>query len=396
MAWCVRPTRPCAGLYAFFTHSQALEDCAMLPDAPVISKSQPRSLTPWELPSLLTPLHRHCRSAKHRKRERPHFPAIVGFVYRNRFAVASQIQRRFSAALRSDRTTRRHLEELESLGYLDVAPGRGVGPLFPKVYYVTGRGVRKLGESLCQQGKPWQPSRIDRRGRDAKEGYAPERIIHEILITEFMLAVWATIEGRPDLELLSMQRRSLARHGAFQVAVGSRRTRLVPDAMFLFQQKGGGMCCCFLELDNGTMNAKQIAAKYTRYAAWSQSAAGEKYLVELYRRHGAKNPRATFRLLVVARSRTGLDDDRRVAELMATANEAPPAIRERLWLTTAAILKQHQEDELPLGADIWLRARDLVRTSISGSTQGQIAKDRRHHLFPLASSAAPMITPLRE
>src|SRR5262249_32955165 len=99
-----------------------------------------RPLTPWELPSLLTPGAISRRAAKCGRKERPHFAAILGFVYRNRFAVASQIQRRLSGALRSGRTARRHLEELESMGYLGVAPARGAGPLFPKVYYVTGRG----------------------------------------------------------------------------------------------------------------------------------------------------------------------------------------------------------------------------------------------------------------
>src|SRR2546423_1022175 len=121
-----------------------------------ISKHERRALTPWELPSLLTPVHVHRRSQKRSKKERAHFAAVLGFVYRNRFAVASQIQGRFFRVLRSDRTARRHLEELCSLGYLGVVPVRGVGPLFPKVYYVTGRGVRRLQESLAKQGKTWK------------------------------------------------------------------------------------------------------------------------------------------------------------------------------------------------------------------------------------------------
>jgi hypothetical protein len=323
-----------------------------------VPSKERRSLTPWELPSLLAPVHRLRSSRKKPKKERSHFPAILSFVYRNRFAVASQIQRRFSNVLRSDRTTRRHLEELESLGYLDVAPGRGIGPLFPKVYYVTGRGVRKIRDSLSKQGKPWQPSRVDRRSRDAQEGYTADRIIHEILITEFLLAVWQTIDGRSDLELLTVQRRSLAKHSAFRLTVGSRHTRLVPDAMFVFRQTDGGMCCCFLELDNGTMNAKQIRAKYARYDSWSRSERGQQYLIDLYRRHGAREPRPTFRVLMVARSRTGSNDGCRVTELLAVANRPRSAIKGRLWLTTAASLREHQHDKPPLGAKIWLRACD--------------------------------------
>ena len=353
----------------------------MLPATPK-SKQPRRPLTPWELPSLLAPVHSHRKQRKKPKTERSHFPAVLGFVYRNHFAVASQIQRRFSSVLRSDRTTRRHLEELEALRYLAVAPGRGVGPLFPKVYYVTGCGVRRLRESLTKQGKPWRPSRIDRRGRDSREGYAADRIIHEILITEFLLALWQTVEQRPDLQLLSVQRRSLVKHPAFQSIAGGRSTRLAPDAMFLFRQKDCGMCCCFLELDNGTMNRKQIEAKLARYVAWSKAHRGQQFLMDCYGRHGAQNPHPRFRLLIVVRSRTGLDDDSRAAELLAVARRMPRGARNALWLTTAAILREHQHDEHPLGATIWLRVPEPERLSDSVSLEKQTSQTSRHELFP--------------
>ena len=78
-----------------------------------------------------------------------------------------------------------------------------------------------------------------------------------------MLTLWQTIEGRPDLELLNVERRSLAKHPAFQITLGNRLRRLVPDALFLFRQPDEGMCCCCLELDNGTLNAKGMNWKFT-------------------------------------------------------------------------------------------------------------------------------------
>jgi Replication-relaxation len=371
----------------FLCIHQALTTISRFSVSTQISKKERRSLTPWELPSLLTPVHVHRRAAKRLKKERAHFAAILGFVYRNRFAVASQIQRRFCNVLRSGRTTRRHLEELESLKFLGVAPGRGVGPLFPKVYYLTGRGVRRLKESLAKLGKPWQPSRIDRRGRDANEGYTAEQIVHELLITEFMLAVWQTIEGRLDLELLNVQRRSLAKHSAFQVVIGTRATQVIPDAMFLFRHNNESMCCCFLELDNGTMNAKQMKAKFARYAAWSQSSAGQRYLINLYIQYEAKDPRPAFRLLMVTRSRTGLGDDGRLSELLTAANRLPPDLRKRIWLTTVAALREHQHDGPPLDASIWLRAGDPHWPTESITMEKQTAGREHHSLFP---PAAPM------
>jgi hypothetical protein len=244
-----------------------------------------------------------------------------------------------------------------------------------------------LKESLAKQGKKWEPGQIDRRGRDANEGYNAEQIVHELLITEFMLALWQTIEGRPDLELLSSQRRSIAKHAAFQIVIGTRSTQVIPDGMFLFRCKGECMCCCFLELDNGTMNAKQIQAKLARYAAWAQSSSGQEYLIDVYKRYGAKEPRATFRLLMVTRSRTGLDDHGRLSELLTAANRLPPPPRNRIWLTTVAALREHQQDGCPLTANVCLRPGDSHGQRESMLTEKRTAEDVHHSLFP---PAAPM------
>ena len=363
------------------------------------TKNARRSLTPWELPSLLTPVHSYRHSTRKAGPERPHFPAILGFVYRNRFAVASQIGRRFADVLKSERTTRRHLEELEALGYLGLAPTCGLSPLFPKVYYVTGRGVKKLQASLAAQGKPWKAVRVDRCGRHSQEGYSADRTIHELLITEFLLGTRETIAGRSDLDLLTTQRRSLARHPAFHVATAGRSSRLVPDAMFLFRQRDGGMVCCLLEMDLGTMNVKQIRQKYRRYAAWSASQSGQQYLIDLYRTHGAQSPRPTFRLLMVARDRSGQDDHRRLRELYAAAKGLPTAMQDRLWFASVADMQSHQRDSLPLAAPLWIRGRTLRLSAVNGTHGADVSDECRgtahggkvghaelhQSLFPMAS-----------
>ncbi len=267
---------------------------------------------------------------------------------------------------------------MESLRLLAVAPTRGVSPLFPKVYYVTGRGVRKLRESLSAQGKPWKATRVDRQGRSSREGYSADRIIHEILTTEFLLAVWQTIHRRTDLELLTIQRRSLAKHSSFQVTVGNRQSRLVPDAMFLFRHASGGMVCCFVEMDNGTMNRKQIRAKYNRYAAWAASTAGKEYLLNLLPPSRGYRPTADFRLLIVARSRTGNDDQRRMQELRGPVTKLPSSLQNRLWFTTTADLEHWQHHPFPLNAAIWHRGQNADR---------QEAVHPSYALFPQIDSA---------
>jgi hypothetical protein len=362
-----------------------------------------RSLSAWELPQLLVPVHAFRQAKRKQAKDRPHFAAILGFIVRNRFAIGSQIQRRFADRLRSGRTTRRHLEEMESLGYLGVAPTRSTSPLFPKVFYVTGRGVKRLQQAMTAQGKSWEPSRVDRRGQHRLQGYSSDKTLHEVLTTEFLLALWQTMQHRPDLELLTVQRRSLVKHPAFHVTVGETRGRLVPDAMFVFRQKGGGMICSFLELDRGTMNRKQMRSKFRRYEAWSVSEAGQRYLVRLYEQHGAANPRPTFRVLLAVNDRAGIDGRRRLVALYRAALDLPSSLRDRLWFTTQGDLRDHQHDPLPLGASIWRRGRDAhgwlaaYRRAVAMHSTSkeqlrfvreQIAAIPNHPLLPLAPEAA--------
>lgn len=335
----------------------------MRPDS--LPPKHKRPLTPWELPLLLTPLHMLRRTKQKRAKHRPHHAAILSFVYRNRFVVSSQVQRRFSQFLRSDRTTRRHLEEMQQLRLIDIVPTRNTSPLFPKVYYVTGRGVKKLRQAYAAQGKIWEAGRIDRKGRHSKEGYTAEQVLHEILLTEFLLAVWQTVQGRPDLELLTMQRRSLAKHPAFEVVTGSRSSRLQPDALFLYRQKDRGMLICCVEMDTGSMNRKQLRAKFGRYRAWAESEPGKKLLVDLYRRYGATNPRPTFRLLAIAKDR-GENDERRVADVLAAAGSFP-SVLDRIWIASVADMREQQHDLLPLGSAVWRCGRDTrQRKSVKG------------------------------
>jgi hypothetical protein len=260
-----------------------------------------------------------------------------------------------------------------------VAPTRSTSPLWPKVYFVTGRGRRKLRQELAAKDKTAAMSRTD---ATLRRGYSPDHVLHEVLTTEFLLSVWQTVHGRADLELLTVQRRSLEKHPSFQVAVAGKLGRLKPDAMFVFRQQKRGLVCCFVEMDLGTMNPKQIARKYRRYEAWGQSAVGQQYLIELYHRHGASEPRPVFRLLVVARSRTSKGDDRRMSELCAQAGTLSATMRYRVWFTTVAELCRWQGHDLPLEAAIWRKGRAMPNPS--GNKRPSIDSDHLPmSLFPV-------------
>ena len=123
--------------------------------------------------------------------------------------------------------------------------------------------------------------------------------------------------------------------------------------MFLVRHNTGGMACYFLEVDTGTMNQKQLRAKFQRYAAWANSHAGQQFLVDLYRRHGAANPRPLFWLLVVAKDRTVADERGRQAEFKKIVESQPEALRKRVWLTTTARVRTRKDSDKVLVPSIW-------------------------------------------
>lgn len=309
-----------------------------------------RPLSVWELPaSLLTSVHRFRKRKSKRARERSHYPAILAFVYRSRFVTASQVQRRFGRVLRSDRTARRHLAEMqESLGYLDLIPTPS--PLWPKVYAVSGRGLGKLARSLKDKRIGWAPCAKDRSRR---KGFSIYHVIHELFITEFLLLVWEAVQGDPELELLTIQRRSLDKHPAFLIDGGSA-SRLIPDAMFLLRHRHRGMICTFLEIDTGSMSLKQLGLKLDRYAEWAESQTGKDFLTDLYRGNGAESPSAVFRIAFVCGGNGDADGQDRLLAVQRVTAELP-AIRRRIWLTTADGLNGLVLDKGLLSASIWNR-----------------------------------------
>lgn len=316
-----------------------------------------RSLSVWELPKLLRSVHQYRKSMNKKYRERPHYRAILAFVHRNRFAVASQIRRRFSMYLKSDRTVRRHLAEMESLGYLSTVDTNNTSPLWPKVYFVTSRGVSRLKKALKDQGKEWSETAYDRKRCN---GYSAQHVLHELFVTEFLLQAWESADARTDLEILTTQRRSLAKHDSFAVTVAGRRTRLQPDGMFLFRQESKGMMCCFVEVDLDTMSPRQITAKFRRYAAWAESSGGATYIKSLYRRHGANNPTTAFRILMVLGSQNERAEDRRLSRIMKIASACPKPIRDRIWLTTTSRCNAVSSSNALMRAEMWFRQGDSV------------------------------------
>ncbi len=194
----------------------------------------------------------------------------------------------------------------------DTFSSRGTSPLWPKTYFCTAKGARRLRRSLEARGKSGDVIRVDRA---RPEGYSADHVLHELLTTELLLNVWESTQTNPGFELLQMERRSIPSQPGFVIDTRGGQTRLEPDAWFLYRQEGKGMMCCFCELDAGTMTKEQLRAKFWRYEAWAGSSQVQQFLIHLYRKHGAENPKPVFRILAVACDREQNHDHRRLGML---------------------------------------------------------------------------------
>lgn len=327
------------------------------------ARRERRPRTAWELRELIRPLPRR-RRPPGKKPPLPLFhPAIVEWVYQSRFATAFQIQRRFPNWLPSRATTMRHLLNLTDHGYLATANVRSTSPNFPLAYFATGRGIRLIRETYAEHGRDWRGTSTEEQ---KSRGQSLDSILHELLLSEFDLAIEQTINGREDLTLLYRERRFFRRDKALTYQQEGRTRRLIPDSAFMATQTSPAgeqtlLPLHFIELENGTHSPAKIRKKLAAYETWARTES-EEHLRRLYAQFGEQGRKPTFRLLLIAHEKyKEKSDDRQLLDLLAASVELPRALRDRIWITTATLLAQGARVESPLAAPIWYRAKDVRR-----------------------------------
>lgn len=314
--------------------------------------------TAWELSALIRPLPVRHRSVARRPRILAHYPAMVRYVYDSRFVTASQVQRRFATALPSLRTAQYELANLLRLGFLQIAPVRSTSPNFPYVYFTTRLGFRRFVKP--EAGDDALP---DSTENVKKDGIALHSLLHELLISELLLAVERTVAQRHDLTLHNTERRYFRRDKRLRFERLGAFQSVVPDAGFLVaaRQANGKRTGLLhaVELDNGTMARRRMLDKYRAYAAWFTSPEAAEYLQQMSAEYDDVVG-SSWRLLIVAHDKDEGADLNRLRQLFTWALEPEvwPALRDRAWFTTVEQLRQFQGAFQPLSAPIWIRARD--------------------------------------
>jgi hypothetical protein len=129
---------------------------------------------------------------------------------------------------------------------------------------------------------------------------------------------------------------------------------LIPDYAFLIRHRLD-MNAYLVEVSSGEESITRFRQKLIAYELWIESEASQQFLVELYRKHGAQQPRPQFRLLCVMHNRRDQRDDIRLRDLVYAAADVPTKVRRKTWCTTAQAIIETAD----ISAPIWLRLKDL-------------------------------------
>jgi protein involved in plasmid replication-relaxation len=311
----------------------------------------------------------------------PYAHDILAFFVRHRTALASHVQRQFADRLHTDRTTRWNLQRLVASKCLAVVRRSFADP---NAYTITANGWRAYhgGNGLPAAARP--PKR-----RPALSSH----LTHELLITEFATGLTEGVRRRSDLTVPWEDRFGFIGLPAFRT--------LVPDYGFLLKH-AQGLLACFVEVSSGEESPTRLRQKLEAYAAWAAGSDAQTFLTDLYRQHGAREPRPHFRLLFVVQDRRSGNDTTRLRQLLREAMALPRSLRERLWATTVADLAAERSMDAP----VWVRARDvqphheawgtLTPRERIRSFAAAFATLPRHRLFPSSVEGSSHVAPLAD
>jgi hypothetical protein len=325
-----------------------------------------RETSAWNLDTLVRPLWRRKQPRPWRPTELPHYPAVAEYIFNNRFATAMQVRERFALHMRSLRTAQYQLAGLVQLGFLNTASVRSTSPNFPAVYFATSRGVRLIASAYERHGRAWRGVATE----DAKSrGLSSTSIIHELYLTEFSLALDRALQQRADVRQVYSQRRYFAAGEGLVYRSEAQQTTIVPDLGILLQLKNPHQpqwLMLFLEMDRGTTSLRRVARKIRDYAAWRRSDAADEYFRQLASMSDSAAANCDFRLLWIVQAGEGRDDRNRLRQLLDTTSTLPRVIRDKIWITSIDLLRQHYAAASPLLEPIWIRPVSRRQVTATG------------------------------
>lgn len=268
-----------------------------------------------------------------------HAEAILNFLVKHRVALASQIHRALPDLLKSERSARRHLQSLATKGVEEVRILTYEDPRKPNVYLITDAGMDHARDFM-----PVIPESIPSSHRES----SGDHILHELLITEVVVARMEFYRNQTDFEQLWEERFGFHKIRAF--------ADIIPDHLDAYRTPRGCLID-FTEVFTGERSATKVKRKLQAYADWSETDEAKHFLKETYRYFGVAHPNPVFRINILAHNRNLVGADFGWERQVLNATFAvPETLQKRIWTTTNAALKRANGIDSP----VWHCAAKLV------------------------------------
>jgi hypothetical protein len=263
---------------------------------------------------------------------------ILWFFVQHRIALASHMQRFRPDLFTSDRDARRHLATLVEAGDLSVI---SFSVQRPNIYLITDQGFDRAADfmTILPEGIP-----------ASYEEPSGDHLLHELLITEIAVSRYDFIRThRPLYQHLWHDRFGFFTNDAF--------SDVVPDFAHAYRSPNGDMID-FVEVLSGTRSITSVKSKLQKWADWSESDEGKAFLISKYKSFGSKNPKPTFRFVIVVHNRNLIGADYGWERQVLNATfQVPEELQRRVWTTTNASLRRAVDIDSP----VWHSAAYLAQ-----------------------------------
>lgn len=261
------------------------------------------------------------KGQRHGLRYSIHAGSILEFFVQHRIALASQLQRYRPDLFTSDRDARRHLATMVEAGDLSLLT---YSTRRPNVYLITDQGFDRAADFMAVLPESIPANYEEPNG---------DHILHELLITEVAVARYDFIRtNRPTFGHLWHERFGFFNLEAF--------TDVVPDFAHAYRSPNGDMID-FIEVLSGTRSITNVKKKLQKWSDWFESDEAHQFLLGKYRSFNSKNPKPTFRFVIVVHNRNlvGADHGWERQVLNATFH-VPEEFQKKIWTSTNAKLQR--------------------------------------------------------
>jgi DNA-binding PadR family transcriptional regulator len=268
-----------------------------------------------------------------KRRFLPTYPRLLELVYRWQYVDRDILMALEPALWASLRTLQDQLQGLESLGYIKASERSSFSEA--NLYSITPSGVHQLSELTGE----------DDLAITSDSAIKSLFVDHARAVSWFQTHVELVARGREDLKIVDYERRY--HHPARRLGGGA----WVPDLGFVVARRlprgQVNVALYLVEIDRGTMRPAAIFDKLEQSNHWYYTV-GRDYLRELYRRHGAGEPKATYHRLIVTQHRRGTSDFDRLVTLYTQGLRFADGQRRNMYFATAADIVANRGYDRPV------------------------------------------------